>query len=740
MPHLPGCLFAGLLARSMARSMARSIARLLGRLLALTAVILSLTLPAQAQEQATLISDSLQITGDTRLIADGNVEVFFKGRRLTAQRIVYDQATDRLEITGPIELVEDDGNVQILASQADLAADMSEGILTSARLVLNRQLQLAANRITREGGRRTTLETVSASSCKVCEGNPTPLWEIRASRVVHDQVDRQIYFENAQFRLAGVPVFYIPRLRMPDPTLTRATGFLMPSLRTTSDLGAGLKLPYFIVLGESSDLTLTPYITVRNSQTLELRYRQAFATGQIDMIGAVSRDDLVDGQTRGYLFVDGAFALPLGFGLTIKGQTVTDNAYLLDYGFGNIDRLDSRVEASRTRRNEHISARIISFQTLRETEDNTTIPSIIADLTFHRRFSLGPLGGEGGLRLQTHNHYRSSTSPIDGPDSDDIADGRDLGRISARVDWRRSFLLPMGIEGTVLGEMTADAYTIAQDAVFQGNTNRTHGSAGVELRWPWVKAGASAMHVIEPVVQLLWSSSDAETLPNEDSVLVEFDEGSLFSLDRFPGSDAVERGPRANLGISWTRHDPQGWTVGVTLGRVYREADLGQFGPASGLNGKRSDWLAAVNFDLANGIAITARAVLDEDIGLTKGEARLALNLPKTALATSMIWAVADPLENRPDPTQEITFDARRRLGDNWAGKVSGRYDFVADRGTVAGLGLEFLNECVRLDVSLSRRFTSSTIVTPTTDFSLSLDLVGFGSGVTGGPARTCRQ
>ncbi len=721
--------------------MAHLLARSLARLLAVTFVLVTLSLPAVAQDKATLISDSIQITGDTRLIADGNVEVFFKGRRLSAERIVYDQSTDRLEIVGPIVLTEDSGDVLILASQAELAADLSEGILTSARLVLNRQLQLAANRITTVAGRETTLEQVVASSCKVCEGSPTPLWEIRASRVVHDQEQRQIYFDNAQFRLAGVPVFYIPRLRMPDPTLDRATGFLMPSIRTTSDLGTGIKVPYFVVLGKSADLTFEPYITARNSQTLGLRYRQAFATGQIEVNGAITRDDLMPGDTRGYLFVDGKFNLPMNFGLTIKGQTVTDPAYLLDYGIANLDRLDSRIEASRTRRNEHISARIISFQTLRDGEDNTTIPSIIADLTFHRRFSLGPLGGEGGLRLQTHNHYRSSTNPLDGADSDDIADGRDMGRISARIDWRRSFFLPMGIEATVLGEATADAYTVAQDALFEQQTTRTHGSAGVELRWPWLKVGSSgATHVIEPVVQLIWSSSDAESLPNEDSVLVEFDEGNLFSLDRFPGSDAVERGPRANLGISWTRHDPAGWTMGATLGRVYREADLGQFGPGSGLDGQRSDWLAAVNFDLANGIAITARVVMDDDLDLTKGEARLALNGTRMALATSVIWAVADPLENRPDPTQEVTFDARRKLTSNWTGKVSGRYDFVADQGTVAGLGLEFLNECVRLDVSLSRRFTSSTSVTPTTDFALSLDLVGFGSGVTGGPARTCRQ
>ncbi len=711
------------------------------RLLAALLLGLALTLPALAQDQATLISDSMEITGDTRLVADGNVEVFFGGRRLKASRIVYDQATDRLEIVGPIVLTEESGNIVILASQADVAADLSEGILTSARLVLDRQLQLAANKISRVAGRTNELQTVTASSCKVCEGNPTPLWEIRARKVVHDEVERQLYFTNAQLRVAGVPVFYIPRLRMPDPTLDRATGFLTPSLRSTSSLGTGIKAPYFIVLGKSSDLTLTPYLTARNSRTLGLRYRQAYATGWIELNGAVTSDELLPDKTRGYLFADGAFALPMDFGLTIKGQTVTDPAYLLDYGIADLDRLDSRVEISRTRRNEYISGRVISFQTLRDGEDNNTIPSLLADLTYHRRFSPGLVGGEGGLRLQTHNHYRSSTDPFDGPDSDDIADGRDMGRISARLDWRRSFLLPMGVQGTVLGEASADAYNVAQDAIYEQQTTRTHGSAGVEFRWPWVKAGkGGATHVIEPVAQVIWSAAGEETLPNEDSVLVEFDEGNLFSLDRFPGSDAVERGQRANLGIAWTRHDPAGWKMGVTLGRVYREEDLGQFGPGSGLGGTQSDWMAAVNFDLATGFTITARAVVDDEMDLTKGEARLALNGAKTSVAASMIWAVADPTENRNDPTEEVTFDARRQLGPNWTGKVSGRYDFFANVGTVAGLGAVYRNECVLVDVSLSRRFTSSTTVSPTTDFSVSFDLVGFGSGVKGGPARTCRQ
>jgi len=582
---------------------------------------------------------------------------------------------------------------------------------------------------------------VVASSCKVCAANPVPVWEIRAARVVHDQQERQLYFDRAHFRVMGVPVFYIPRLRMPDPTLDRATGFLQPSLRTTSELGTGLKFPYFIRIGDSRDLTVTPYVTTKGGRSVELRYRQAFATGLIEITGAMSRDNILPGEERGYLFATGRFGLPEGFGLDLKLQTVSDPAYLLDYGILNTDRLDSRVAINRTRRNEHISGRVISFQTLREDEDNTTIPSVMADLTFHRRFSLGPFGGEGGLRLQTHSHWRSSSSPFDGPDIDDIADGRDVNRLSARIDWRRSFILPAGIEAVLLGEATADAYAISQDAVYAGHKTRSHTAAGVELRWPWVKAASSgAVHVIEPVVQLVWAGSDGGGIPNEDSALVEFDEGNLFSLNRFPGSDAVELGRRANVGVTWTRHDPSGWTMGVTLGRVWRERDHAQFGPASGLSGETSDWLAGVNFTLADGYAIAGRATFAEDFDLSSAEARVSLTRDRLALATSMLWRVADEdFENRPDPTREFTFDARWKATGQLTTRLTGSYGFEADRGTLAGLGLEYRTDCLAVDVSLSRRFTSSTSVTPTTDFGLSFELLGINGTGTSGPGRRCR-
>lgn len=214
---------------------------------------------AAAQTPASLVADSILVTADGQLVAEGNVEVFYDGTRLTAARVVYDRSADRMVIDGPILVVTPDGTV-FEARQAQLDPQLEGGMLLGARLVLDRQLQLAAGRIDRVDGRYSRLDQVAATSCRVCAGQD-PLWEIRARRVTHDEEAQQLYFEGAQFRIRGTPVLALPRMRLPDPTLDRASGFLIPRIRSSDQLGIGLELPYFIRLGDARDLTLTPYLS-----------------------------------------------------------------------------------------------------------------------------------------------------------------------------------------------------------------------------------------------------------------------------------------------------------------------------------------------------------------------------------------------------------------------------------------------------------------------------------------------
>ena len=637
-------------------------------------------------------------------------------------------------------MLADGSGTVILASQAELKADMTEGILRSARVVMNQQMQLAAAEVMRIDDRYTAMTRVVASSCKVCAGDPTPLWEIRARRVVHDQTERQIYFDQASLRFGGVPVLYLPHLRMPDPTLTRATGFLMPSLQSSSNLGTGLRWPYFVTLGDSRDLTLTPYLTTKGARSFEARYRQAFRFGELALTGVVARDQLLPGRTRGALAADGRFDLPKGFELSLHGETVSDRAYLLDYGRSEKDRLTSDVEITRTRSNEHITGRFLSIQTLRAGEAQSSIASLLGDITWKRRFSLGPLGGQGGLSFETHSHRRTSSLSLD-PEPDGLTAGRDVARGRIKADWRRDWIAGNGMVFGVLGEATADIYRIGDVASSYGGTHsRSHGALAAELRWPLVKAGKGGVtHVIEPVAQLVWAPKTATTLANEDSVLVEFDQGNLFALNRFPGADAVERGVRANIGVNYLRQSADGLGLGLTFGRVLRADNLGQFTTGSGLNGRKSDWLAAAQIKSANGLGLTNRFLLDDGFDVTKAEMLIGYERPRLGIDAGYLYHKADPAEGRPIDTNEIVFDGRFAIGQaGWQARVMNRYDLEADRASNAGLGLTFRNECLSVDLSLSRRFTSSTSVKPTTDFSVSLELLGFG-GAAAGPSRQCR-
>lgn len=688
--------------------------------------------PARAQDTATLVADQVYISGDTRLIAEGSVEVFFGEARLLARRIVYDKATDRLTIEGPITLTAAGGTL-IVADMAELSPDLTEGILHSARVVLNDQLQMAANQVARIDGRYTQLTKVVASSCQVCPSNPVPLWEIRARQIVHDQQERQLYFDHAQFRVMGLPVFYLPRLRMPDPTVERATGFLVPSLRTSTALGTGLRLPYFIALGDSRDVTVTPYVSTGGMQTLGLRYRQAFANGGLTFEGAVSRDRILPSDTRGYVFAEGSFLLPRDFRLNFGIEAVSDPAYLLDYGISDQDRLESGVELTRTRRNAYVSARVLNFHSIRAGDSNSTLPTLMSDVTIHRRFRPEILGGVGGFLFQTHSHRRNSDTDFDA-NGDGVTDGRDLARITARFDWRRTWITTGGIAVSGQLALSADQYYIGQDAGYPSTITRVTPVGALELRWPWVRTAGKggASHVIEPVVQLVWAPDRLVRVPNEDSLLVELDEGNLFALNRFPGADQIERGFRANIGVSWTRHDADGWSFGVTGGRVLRARDLGQFSSGSGLDGTLSDWILAAQVAHRDGLTVTNRALFDDDLSFTKNELSLSWTNDRVSMDTGYIWMVADPAGGRPASTSELAFDAGWQISDGWRGTATGRYDFSASRATRAGLGFEYRNECVTVDLSLSRRFTSSTSVRPTTDLDLSVVLNGFGTGKDG--------
>ncbi|MGJ8616193.1 MAG: LPS-assembly protein LptD [Sulfitobacter sp.] len=694
-------------------------------ILALLTLPMAVTAQEPAPRPAILVADQVFITRDRTLVAQGNVEAFQGTTRIRAKSIRYSQQSGSLIIEGPIVLSEGDDTV-ILADAAQLDQDLQTGLLTGARLILDQQLQLAAVQINRVEGRYSQLYKTAVTSCKICEDGEAPLWQIRAKRVVHDQLEQQLYFDEAQFRIKNVPIFYLPRLRLPDPTLDRATGFLTPSVRTTSQLGTGLKIPYFIKIGETRDLTITPYLSSA-TRTLELRYRQAFRTGRIEFNGATTRDDELPNQTRNYLFGHGDFDLARDYKLHFEIQVTSDRAYLKDYGYSNQDRLASELTVSRVRRDEYIRASVFNFETLRDNEDNNTQPTFVLDGEYERRFFPSNVGGELRLSLQAHSHRRNSDLDIDGPDTDLIVDGRDVARINGQVEWLRRMTLRSGLVADMRAGASFGFFDITQDSTFSQNHSDFVPHAAFALRYPMVRRGAGGVvQTLEPLVQVGWTGGNRLAIPNEESTRVEFDEGNLLSLSRFPRPDRRERHAVAAIGVNWSRIDPTGWDAHLTVGQVLRNRADAAFSNTSGLAGTSSDFLVAAQLKTQSGISLTGRSLFDEKFKFSKAELRGDWDFARGSLGGSYIWLGVDPSEDRPQNISEISLDGRYDISSAWSASADYRFDIEDDRSATAGFGLTYNNECVTVDLSVNRSYSSSTSVEPSTNIGFNIGIRGF--------------
>ena len=692
-------------------------------------VVLCLTLPAQLRAQAAdaalLVADSVLITEDNRLVASGNVEAFYEGTRLFTDEIIYDQERDELIIPGPVRISQSGGDV-ILADSADLDSKLENGILVGARYVLNQELQILSAQTDRVDGRYTVLRKVISTSCQIC-GNGPPIWQIRSERAIHDRDEKQIYFKNAQFRLLGVPVLYLPRLRIPDPSLKRATGFLFPKFVSNTQLGFGIKVPYFIKMGDHADLTVTPFFTPQTN-TLELRARRMFARGFAEVNGAISQDTILPDQTRYYLTGFAAFNLGRNVVLSFDVETASDAGYRALYGYAGRDRAGSGATLTQIKRDMFFKAEILNYETLRDNETNDLQPTLIANLAYERRYQLPRLGGTFSGRLELHGHKRVSLA--------DIA-GRDMGRINLDLTWQRDWTLAGGLRAGVITNLGIDSLAVRQDSTALGRINDVTPSIATKLSWPLAaQGGDGARYLLEPIAQIGWSGGEPSDSPNDESVLPDFDEGNLLALSRFPAKDRREKGAIGVLGLRWQRLHTDSWSAGVAIGQVFRDRADTNFTDSSGLRSLTSDTLLSIHYQSSWGGSFWARGLFDGQFEPVKAEAQFTYARNKLSISGNYIQLKADADENRTSPVAEWTLNSTYAISRHWTAQANFQYDLLTDRAARTGGKVTYQNECISVGLGATRSFARSTTLVPTTTYELAISLQGFGTGGTGKAAR----
>ncbi len=655
----------------------------------------------------------------------GHVEIWQGNRVLHADRVTYDRNTGVAAASGHVVLLEPDGQV-LFSNYAELSGGMKEGILRSFSAQLAENGRLAANGARRTGGQINELSRAIYSTCNLCRQHPDrpPLWDLRARSAVQDTVNKRIEYRDVVLDFYGVPVLYMPYFTHADPSVKRASGFLVPVFGQSSHLGPYVAIPYYWVLDKQSDVTITPTIAADAGPALDATYRRAFNNGQVSINGSVAYDQ---NAAQAAVFAHGQFALNDEWRYGFDINRASSSAYLRDFkiGGGLADLLTSQVYLEGFGQGAYARLDARAYQGLSSRYVAAQLPYVLPRYEYSFVGEPDALGGRFSLDTQNFNVYRQQ--------------GTNTQRASLSLNWERPATGAFGELYKLILHVDSAVYHATQldqqpsfgpeNAADAGQAMPT---AALNMRWPFSRnAGRWGTQVIEPIVQVIaapYGSSygigthaDGITfvnslIPNEDSVGLEFTDANLFSLNRFPGIDRLEGGPRAAAALHAAWYLPSGAVIDGMVGQSYRLKKDNAFLPGSGLEDTVSDVVARQTFTPNPFFDLTARERFDpHTFDVRFADALASAGPPWLRVSGGYVFETTNltnyyntpPTGVLPGPTNnEIALGVNTALGHYRFG-ASARQDLQTGKMVSLGVAGAYEDECFIFSTNLFRRYTS---------------------------------
>jgi LPS-assembly protein len=705
-----------------------------------------------------------------RVAAVGNVQIYYSGATLEANRVIYDQRTKRLHAEGNVRLTEANGRVT-MGEIINLSDDFRDGFVDSLRIETPDQTRMAATRADRTEGNITVLQGGVYTACEACADDPRkpPKWQVKAARIIHDQGEQMIYFEDARLEFFGVPLAYIPYMSTPDPTAKRKTGVLIPTFGTSSQYGAQVTIPYYWALAPNYDFTLTPKITTRQGPLVQGEWRHRLLNGAytIRASGIFQLDPDAFGTTpgnrewRGDINSTGQFRINDRWVYGWDGTVISDKSYYQDYGFYKYASMDlmrstpdyvaSQAYLQGRGERSFFDLRAMYFYGFTSVDDQRQIPVVHPVLNHEYVFKQPVLGGELGIRSNLTSISRqgaafeaiTSAASFAGLCSITSADPNartanncilrgvpgTYTRASSELHWRSTIIDPVGQMWTPFASVRGDfaSMDITGDPGVsnfvtpgQNEVARFMPTAGVTYRYPFINVQSWGTQTIEPIAQLIVRPNETNIgmLPNEDAQSFMFDASNLFQVNKFSGWDRVEGGGRLNVGAQYTAQFNQGGYLNVLFGQSYHLFGLNSFDVASstntgldsGLDKSRSDYVARVVYQPNSQLTLSSRFRFDEeDLTTKRSEYEATFNYERWTTSIMYGYYAPQPEIGFLDTREGVTSTARFKVSPNWQTFGGVRYDLRANQLNETQIGMGYVDDCLILAVNYITEYRYNT-------------------------------
>jgi LPS-assembly protein len=662
--------------------------------------------------------------------ATGNVEISQGDRMIMADTVSYNRRSQVVTASGNITLMEPSGEV-IFGDYVELDDDLREGFISNIKVLLTDNTRVAAVAGKRTDGSRKEFVRGVFSPCNLCESDPhrAPLWQMKGVRMTHDEVDREISFEDATLEMFGVPVFYWPYFSTPDPTVKRRSGFLNPNTGYARGVGGWYGQPYYGVLSDSADFTVEPRYFTETGAFFGGEFRQAFDRATLRVAGSVADGPRIEqGQPvnntsswRGNVAGEGRWEMSDNWRSGFDVSRATDRTYVNKFHVNTTYRQFGRYDLPNFRASDvftegfmgdsYAHASAFAFQ---DNVGGSIAEQVPKALPYAGYSYVSPRDQLGGyVRVDTNALVITREQVPAGPNT--------LSRNMNRVGTFSGYYLPVTTsDGSVwnfAGTLEADGYYVqdgydtAANKPFSGSTGRLHPQVAAQWKYPLVKQTGTISYLIEPVADVVVgpNGDNSPRIPNEDSQAFEFDDTNLFSLRRFAGFDRVATGQRVDYGVTAGAYGLGGGSTSGFIGQSTRSQGDSTFSPNSGLRDMVSDIVGRLSVTPRRYIDLSYRFRLDHSTLATNRDELTATAIvgPRSTVSISYLRFAKPVLDVSTTRTEQITTTTLIAINDFWNFYGAYAYDLAAQESRIGRIGAYYRDECFAILLSVDETFQS---------------------------------
>ncbi len=367
-----------------------------------------------------------------------------------------------------------------------------------------------------------------------------PPWELSAEEIRHDKQKKTINYKNASLKLYDKKVFYFPKFFHPDPSVERQTGFLVPKLQDNSTTGLSLNLPYFFIIAQNKDITISPRFYNDDKLLLQSEYRQKNEGSS--QIGDLSQFYTNENNSKGHLFynLNKVFSNKnfQNIDFNLRLEQVSDETYLKAYKIkspiiNNLSELTNSINLNFYDDDLSINTNIDVYEDLskKDSDKYEYVPNFNFSKVINENYSINSIG-------YYKNYNTNITEKIL---INDFTFNSPLNYFNNGIINEKKFLVKNVVSDGKNSNSFKNKGSITLTPTLQS-----------DYLLPLKKDSNKFLNTITPKISLRLSSTHTKDIRNNDRKI---DYENIYDLNRLNISDSSEGGISATYGYEYAKID-----------------------------------------------------------------------------------------------------------------------------------------------------------------------------------------